>query len=180
MPLDRYIVQSILQPLRMDDTGFYVKEQRQERLSEGQINPQTGKKLPMIDVTKPPQLLSGGGMVGSTMDYARFAQMMLNGGQLDGIRVIGRKTVELMTSDQLGGIPGMPVTGYTMGLGFGVRIQNGLAPRHGTAGEYYWSGLAGTHFWIDPKEHLIGIIMVQDMVLGPPNYYRELIRPLSL
>ena len=179
MTLDRYVEEKICGPLRMTDTGFYVKPENMSRLAEGQVDPKTGKKIPMIDVTKPPKLLSGGGgMVGSILDYARFSQMLLNGGALGKTRLVGRKTVELMTADHLGNIPGMPAPGYGMGLGFGVRLQDGIVPRHGTAGLYYWNGLAGTHFWVDPKEKLIGIIMVQDMILGPPNYYRDVVRPL--
>jgi CubicO group peptidase (beta-lactamase class C family) len=182
MPLDRFIEARILRPLRMESTGFYVKHDKLNRLVEGMKDPKTGKAQPLIDVTKPPKILSGGGgMVASTMDYARFAQMLLNRSRLDGVRIVTRKTVEYMTADHLGATisPGaLTGSGYSFGLGFGIRMQNGISPRIGTSGDYYWSGLAGTYFWIDPKEELIAILMIQDLVRGPSFYYFPIMRSL--
>jgi CubicO group peptidase (beta-lactamase class C family) len=90
--------------------------------------------------------------------------MMLNGGELDGVRLLGRKTVELMTSDHLLDMKGpsfLPGPGYGFGLGFAVRTEAGGPAAPGSVGEYYWGGLAGTHFWVDPKEKLIAVFMIQ-------------------
>ena len=113
------------------------------------------------------------------MDYARFLQMLLNNGQLDGKRLLGRKTVELMTADHLGPIQGAPdllPTGYGFGLGFAVRLQPGIATMPGSTGQYYWSGAAGTSFWVDPAERLFAVLMIQ--APGPREYYRVLFRDL--
>src|SRR4029078_7471972 len=96
----------------------------------------------------------GGGLLSTTMDYARFSQMLLGGGTLDGTRIIGRKTLELMASDHLGAhvkvdSPLMPA-GHGFGLGFAVRTARGMAPFPGSVGQFFWSGMAGTFFWIDP------------------------------
>ena len=102
----------------------------------------------------------GGGLVSSASDYMRFAQMMLNGGELNGVRILGPKTVSMMSRDHLDGAPGMrPGTGF--GLGFGVVLDAGATGEAGSDGEYNWGGAAGTRFWIDPEERLIGLFMVQ-------------------
>ncbi|MFL5440688.1 MAG: serine hydrolase domain-containing protein, partial [Myxococcales bacterium] len=126
------------------------------------------------------------GLFSTADDLARFAQMMLNGGQLDGTRVLSRTTVALMTSDHLGKIkengitPGellLGVKGFTFGLGFAVRQEDGLAATPGRAGEFMWAGAAGTYFWVDPKEQLVGLLMTQ--APGPSRpYYRKLYKQL--
>lgn len=106
----------------------------------------------------------GGGLVSTTRDYLRFAQMMLNGGELDGVRLLSPKTVELMTMNHLGDIPmGFNRTGAGFGLGFGLVLNPGDVGEVSSAGEYNWGGAAGTRFWIDPQENLIGIFMVQSI-----------------
>jgi CubicO group peptidase (beta-lactamase class C family) len=123
----------------------------------------------------PPVLLSGGGGLVSTMaDYLRFCQMLLNGGALDGVRLLGRKTVELMTANHLppalvpiGLKPNLDY-GYGFGLGVRVLVDLSATAMTGSVGNYGWGGAAGTHFWIDPKEELIGIYMMQFM---PGNFY---------
>jgi len=168
LPLDRFVEERITQPLKMADTGFYVKPEKHNRIAQGQKDPKTGKVYPLNDVTKPPKLLSGGGgMVATTMDYARFLQMLLGGGQLDGTQLLNRKIIEYMTADHLGSVvkPGpiyLPGTGYGFGLGFAVRLQNGVSAWPGTAGDYYWDGVAGTTFWVDPKEELFAVFMIQE------------------
>ena len=133
----------------------------------------------MIDVTKPPKLLGGGGgMVATTMDYARFAQMLSKGGYLDGVRILGPKTVAYMTSDHLGTIPGYPLQGISYGLGFGVRMTPGIAPSAGSVNDYGWMGLAGSVFWVDPKDDMFVVFMINDMIIGPGMYYASLIRDL--
>ena len=107
----------------------------------------------------------GGGLVSTTMDYARFCQMLLNGGALDGMRIIGRKTLQLMASDHLGPhvkIQGDLVpAGHSFGLGFAVRTEQGIASFAGSVGQFFWSGMGGTFFWIDPVEDLFAVFMSQ-------------------
>ena len=104
----------------------------------------------------------GGGLAGTAADYLRFAQMLLNGGELEGVRILGRKTIELMTVDHLGDVPTSWLSpGWGFGLGFTVRKQAGLDGMSGSVGEFYWFGVAGTSFWVDPVEELIGVFMIQ-------------------
>jgi CubicO group peptidase (beta-lactamase class C family) len=115
------------------------------------------------DFTKKPAFFSGGGgMVSTVGDYFRFAQMLLNGGELEGVRILGHKTVEWMTQDHLGKLTGPPVfPGYGFGLGFGVRREVSPPGTPGSVGQYQWPGASGTAFWVDPREELIGIFMTQ-------------------
>ena len=129
---------------------------------------------------KPVMESGGGGLVSTTMDYARFCQMLLNGGVLDGNRLIGRKTLELMASDHLGpnvkvDSPLMPA-GHGFGLGFAVRTARGIAPFPGSPGQFFWSGMAGTFFWIDPAEDMFAVFMMQGP--GQRQYTRTLVRNL--
>jgi len=175
-------------PLKMNDTAFYLLPGQEARLAEPfDKDPISGAPNKLIDVSKPPANDSGGaGSVSTARDYLRFEQMMLNGGELDGVRVLSRSTVKWMTSDHLGArIPlaanpgGMVLgaSGYTFGLGFAVRPGDGLAAVPGSAGDYNWGGYAGTGFWIDPKEQLVAVFMVQQ--LGTLRlYHRTLIRQL--
>jgi CubicO group peptidase (beta-lactamase class C family) len=164
--LDVALEERIFQPLGMNNSGFYVKKDKLNRVAE----PFKGEKQPpLLDVTKPPKFLSGGGGgVSTTGDYARFAQMLLNGGQLQGKRLLSRKTVAYMASDHIGPIATqpdlwyLPGPGYGFGLGFGVRLENGRAAQPGSVGEFYWGGYAGTKFWIDPEEDLITVLMIQN------------------
>ena len=106
----------------------------------------------------------GGGLVSTARDYLRFSQMMLNGGELDGVRILSPKTVELITTNHLGDIQmGFGRSGVGFGLGFAVALDQGDIGEIGSAGEYNWGGAAGTSFWIDPEENLIGIFMVQSI-----------------
>jgi len=117
--------------------------------------------------------------VSTASDYARFLQMLLNHGTLDGIRLLGRKTIELMTADHLGSITGAPdllLPGYGFGLGFAVRLQVGIAHVPGSVGQYFWGGLAGTTFWVDPAEQLFAIMLIQ--APGQRDYYRTLFRDM--
>ena len=119
----------------------------------------------------------GAGAVSTAMDYLRFGQMLLNGGELDGERVLSRSTIKLMTSDHLGtrvAAPFQPgelllgTPGYTFGLGFAVRQGDGVAGVPGSAGEFMWAGYAGTFFWVDPQEELVGVYMTQAPVQHAP------------
>jgi CubicO group peptidase (beta-lactamase class C family) len=177
--LDRYFEERIFKPLNMKDSGFWVKPEKLDRVAQPPKDPKTGEPQNFInDVTKPPKLLEGGGgLTSTTMDYARFAQMLLNGGELDGVRILGPKTVAYMTSDHLGPLPGFwPGGGF--GLGFGVRVAPGIFSAAGSPGDFYWMGYAGTFFFVDPKEDMFVVFMINDMIVGPTLYYSSLIRDL--
>lgn len=179
--LGSFLRQRILEPLGMVDAGFWVPEPQQGRIAEAfRRDPDTGTEVNLLDVRRQASFESGGGgMVATAMDYARFMQMLLGGGRLDSVRLLGRKTLEFMTSDHLGDIPSMPdlvPPGHGFGLGFAVRKQTGLAPFPGSVGSFYWSGAAGTSFWVDPAERLTAVLMIQAPVQR--QYYRQLFRDL--
>jgi CubicO group peptidase (beta-lactamase class C family) len=170
--LGHFFEARLFAPLQMTDTGFYVPAAHLGRLAEPFLtDPATGRPISPLDVTRPPTYEAGGqGAVSTAGDYARFCQMLLNGGQLNGVRLLSRTTVSLMTADHLGSalaateVPGhnlLRTPGYTFGLGFAVRREAGMAGVPGSAGEYTWGGAFGTYFWIDPQEALIGIMMTQ-------------------
>ena len=178
--LDVALEERVFQPLGMKDSGFYVKQDKWNRVAE----PFKGEKEPpLLDVTAPPKFLSGGaGGISTAGDYARFAQMLLNGGQLDGKRILSRKTIEYMTSDHIGSIANLPDLwylpgpGYGFGLGFGVRLENGRSSQPGSVGDFYWGGYAGTKFWVDPKEDLIAVLMIQNPLQS--GYFGDLFRTM--
>ena len=176
-PLAAVLEERLFQPLKMRDTAFWVPKDRQGRVAEAlAADPDTGRVVRLLDVTAPPKYEAGGqGAVATALDYARFSQAMLNRGQLDGVRVLSRKSVELMSTDQLGGLRFRPGQGF--GLGFAVRTGGG-AGELGSVGEHYWSGFGGTYFWIDPKEEMIAVWMAQGP--GQREYYRRLFKSLVL
>jgi CubicO group peptidase (beta-lactamase class C family) len=157
----------IFDPLGMDDTGFWVADETDRpRLAEAKADDMKIGPLDMFDPTQERAFESGGGGLLSTIhDYSRFAQMLLNGGSLDGVRILSPATVEYMTADHLGSIGGgkyyLPGPGYGFGLGFGVRLQEGVASTVGNAGEYYWGGAAGTYVVWDPQEDMFILYMMQ-------------------
>ena len=159
----------ILDPLGMKDTSFYVTDKsKQDRIVEPFPNDRSiGIDADFNDPRVAQKWESGGGgMVGTTMDYARFAQMLLNGGTLSGKRILGPKTVAFMTADHLSAsiAPGplyLPGPGFGFGLGFAVRKDAGVSPLAGSVGEYNWGGAGGTFFWIDPKEDMLVVFMMQ-------------------
>ncbi len=185
-----FLDERLFKPLGMNDTAFWVPIDKLGRLAEAlPVDASTGKPIKLYDVTAVPNNDSGGaGGVSTASDYLRFAQMMANGGQFDGKRFLSRTTVELMTSDHLGAriqalspmTPGeilLSTPGYTFGLGFAVRQAAGVAGVSGSAGEFMWGGYAGTYFWIDPKEQLVGVYMTQ--APSPIRaYYRKLFKQL--
>ncbi len=183
-PLGDFLRERILGPLGMSGTGFSVPEKHWSRIAQPAPDPATGKPQAVLDVKRPRRFESGGGgLVSTAGDYLRFAQMLLNGGELDGVRLLSPRTVAWMTADHLGpgvarGVDYLPGPGYGFGLGFGVREAAGLSPLHGSAGDYFWGGAAGTYFWIDPREQLIGILMVQAPSLR--LHYRRLVKNLVL
>ena len=170
MDFDRFVEERITGPLRMKDTGFWVKPMALARVAMADGPPNSA------DAGQKPAIFSGGGGLFSTAgDYARFAQMLLNGGELEGVRLLAPKTVALMTSDQLpaatarhtpvalslGTIGPVPEMGTSFGLGFAVRVDAGRNPMPGSAGDFSWVGITGTYFWVDPKEKLVAVLMVQ-------------------
>ena len=186
--LGDFMSERLFKPLKINDTAFWVTEAKMARLAEAfDKDPLTGTPIKLIDVSKPPANDSAGaGGLSTAGDYLRFAQMLANGGVLDGQRVLSRTTVRLMTSDHLGSrIQIAPTTGggvlaastYTFGLGFAVRPSDGIAPAPGSAGDFNWGGYAGTTFWVDPKEQLAAVFMVQSG--GALRvYHRSLFRQL--
>ena len=178
--LGAFFSERIFRPLAMKDSGFFVPRAQLGRVAQAlPIDPATGEKISLIDVTAQPRYESGGGGgVSTTDDYVRFAQMLLDGGHLGPARILSRTTVAFMASDHLGPISGtLRRPGYTFGLGFQVRKDVGLDGQSGSIGEYGWAGAGGTYFWIDPKEQLIAILMTQ--APGPSRtYYRQLFKEL--
>lgn len=183
MKFSEFLEQRLFAPLGMTDTSFTVPVEKQPRLAQlyapkgtpGSVNawltPNASNELEVANDYANQGFMpgatfesGGGGLVGSTSDYLRFAQMMLNGGELDGVRILGSKTVELMSRNHLGDIPmGFGGAGAGFGLDFGVLLDPGVAGEPGSEGEYNWGGAAGTKFWIDPKEGVIGLFMVQSL-----------------
>jgi CubicO group peptidase (beta-lactamase class C family) len=159
---DEFLQSRIFHPLRMVDTGFYVPQHKLARLVEA-----PEPRDPQFDVTRPRNLLSGGGgLVSTAPDYLRFCQMLLNGGELDGVRILKRETVAMMTTDALP--PGIrfvhligPKQGTSWGLGFSIRTGAAASSIPGSVGSYSWSGLWGTYFWVDPALNMIVLQMIQ-------------------
>ncbi|MFM7002094.1 MAG: serine hydrolase domain-containing protein [Limnohabitans sp.] len=186
--LNDFMQERLFKPLKMTDTGFSVPASKLPMLAEAfSKDPATGVTNKLIDVSKTPGNDSGGaGGVSTAGDYLRYCQAMLNGGQLDGARVLSRTTVNLMASDHLGSAinttvnPGLLLLGtpgYTFGLGFLVRQSDGIAGVHGTTGEFMWAGYAGTFFWAEPKEQICAVYMTQ--APSPLRaYYRRFMKDL--
>ena len=174
--LGRFLDERVFVPLKMPDTAFVVPAAKLNRLAQPlAVEPSTGQPIKLVDVTVAPKNEAGGaGTAGTTMDYARFAQMLLNGGQLEGTRLLSPTTVAFMTADHLGDMKvvrrGSVGTGYGFGLGFAVRTTEGIAGVPGSVGEYRWGGAAGTAFWVDPKDEMISVLMTQGAP-GPARGY---------
>jgi CubicO group peptidase (beta-lactamase class C family) len=180
-PLGEVLAERVYRPLKMTDTTFLVPADKRARIAQGlPTHPDTGAEYKLADPSVPRKFDCGGGCAVSTAgDYARFAQMLVNRGALDGARVLGPKTVELMTADHLAGIAHGPAyyagPGYTWGLGLAVREHNGGAPMAGSAGDFFWPGAFATYWWADPREQMIVVFMTQSP-LG--RHYQQLIRAL--
>ncbi len=187
--LGAFFAERITGPLGMADTGFAATGERAQRVAEAQIDPATGKRPPMRNVTAPGRFESGGGgAVSTASDYLRFCQMLLNGGELDGVRLLAPKTIAHMTSDHLppgvayggiarfGALAPTPEFGLGFGLGFAVRKEQGRCPVPGSVGDYFWHGVTGTTFWTDPAEQLIAVFLLQS--LERRLRYRNLTRQL--
>lgn len=169
-PLDQLLREMLFEPLGMKDTAFWVPPDRVARLADAfDSDPMKAGLARAYRILENPAGRSyfkgGAGLVGTSEDYFRFAQMVLNGGEFQGKRYLGRKTVEFMLSDHIVGLGGSTVAttgpGYGFGLGFGVRLHEGVAWVPGSRGDAMWAGVWGTSFWIDPREQLLGILMAQ-------------------
>ena len=192
--LNRFFAERIFAPLGLQDTGFLLTEQHRARLALPNNDPANGVAAAKYryDPARAPSWFSGGGGLFSTAgDYARFCQMLLNGGELDGIRLLSHKSVELMTSEhlppdvefgtftpELGISAPLPEYGQGYGLGVGVRKESGRSPVPGSVGDFYWGGVLGTYFWVDPKEQLIAVLMLQETDMKKRALYRPLVRNL--
>ena len=181
MKFGEFLQQRIFAPLDMKDTAFKVNEVNKDRLTQlykpegvtatNYFSPSTGDGLEVADAFVSASYLyggkfesGGGGLVATARDYLRFSQMMLNGGELDGVRILSPKTVDLMTTNHIGDLGlGYGSNGIGFGLDFGVVLNPGDVGEVGSVGEYSWGGAAGTRFWIDPQEQLIGLFMVQSI-----------------
>jgi CubicO group peptidase (beta-lactamase class C family) len=166
--LGQFLDERLFQPLQMIDSGFVLRPDQIDRFAKVlPVDPETGAAQANADFTRPHKFDCGGGcMVSTAADYLRFAQMLLNGGKLDDVRILGRKAVELMAADQLG--PEVDIdrlralanrNGYGFGLGVAVRRGPGVAGTMGSAGDFSWGGANGTYFWVDPREDLAVVFM---------------------
>jgi CubicO group peptidase (beta-lactamase class C family) len=191
--LNRYIVERIATPLGMSDTAFLLTDAQVARLA--QYQPSANSASPVVvgyNPAKPPKWFSGGGGLLSTAeDYARFCQMLLNGGELDGVRLLSRKTVAWMTSNhlppeigygaftmELGLTAPLPQLGQGYGLGVGVREEMGRGTVPGSVGDFFWGGATGPYFWADPEEKLVAVLMLQEANMQRRTHYRSLMRNL--
>jgi CubicO group peptidase (beta-lactamase class C family) len=185
-PLGQYLEAQVFKPLGMKDTAFAVPPEKAKRYAKAFANdPDTGKPQSVLDLTKPLKLECGGGCAASTAgDYLRFAQMLLDGGKLEGKRILSRKTVEYMLSNQLAPntvnlIANADPTSADMGFGLGVAVRTtpGVVRKVGSVGEFSWNGAYGTSWWADPKEGLAVVFMAQTP--GPIRWhYRYVINAL--
>jgi len=179
MTLDKFFEERIYQPLGMNDSGFRVTEEDVGRLVY--LNP----RWPLyIDVTDPNRKLLNGsyGTVSTAMDFARFAQMLLNEGELDGKHLLKTETVDYITSDLIGPLGNrddtayVPEKGYGVGFDFYVRVDTANVDFPANVGEFCKGGAAGTMYWVDPEEDLVAVLMMSTPTLG--KHYRELIQSM--
>jgi CubicO group peptidase (beta-lactamase class C family) len=192
MPYDEYLRTAIFEPLGMTDTDFWVPADKVDRFAAN-YGRNSRKQLVLMDdpttsayLRKPRLLNGGGGLVGTTADYVRFAAMLANGGELDGRRVLSRKTVELLATNHLQGDADMADLALPMGYGevgfagngFGLTVAVSKGPRAtgvvGSAGEFMWGGAASTAFWVDPAEQLAVVFMTQLMPSGTFDFRNQL------
>ena len=194
MSLERYFADHITGPLGMADTRFGMVPDEAHRLAEPQRDALPGHVPAVVpyDPARPTRWYSGGGGLLSTApDYTLFAQMLLNEGEAGGVRLLARKTVQLMLQNHLpstlaygpqtadlGIAAPLPHLGQGYGLGLGVRLENGLAPVPGSTGDFYWGGALGPYFWVDPAEKMSVIFMLQELNVHVRTRYRSLLRAL--
>ena len=194
MSLDRFFAEHVTGPLAMDHTGFGIAPDDLALLAEPQREAPTGGKPGVVpyDAARPAKWFSGGGgLLSTAADYARFGQLLLNEGELDGTRLLSRKSVQLMIHNHLpagldygprtadlGVAAPLPALGLGYGLGVGVRVAAGLSPVPGSPGDFYWGGALGPYFWVDPAERLVAVLMLQELNVQRRTRYRALLRAL--
>ena len=187
---DKYLEQNVFRPLGMKDTGFFVPTEKADRLAASYFR-RRDKTLKLMDdpqtslyLEEPAMFAGGSGLVGTTADYLRFAEMLRRGGELDGVRILGPRTIDLMRQNHLTGgkdlsemaigiLAETPYDGIGFGLGFAMTLDNVKAGTIG-AGDYYWGGAASTIFWIDPVEDLVAIFMTQLVPSATFNFRGQL------
>jgi CubicO group peptidase (beta-lactamase class C family) len=191
-PLDRYIDRHISQPLNLRSFAFHAAPEYSLAIDPAEPGGEAAKQAAAVRARAPRFLSGGGGMYATPGDYMRFAQTLLNGGELDGVRILSPKTVALMSSNHLGPCtmypPNMrsllsiiaptPEMGQGFGLGFAVRVAPGRNPLPGSIGDFYWAGISGVYFWIDPQERLIVVLMTAQGKADIRIRYRQLTRQL--
>ena len=194
MGLDRFFEERITRPLGMTDTGFRIAPDQRHRLAEPRQHA-GGRDSPPVVPFDPARTVhwfsAGGGLLSTAADYARFAQLLLDEGELDGVRLLARKTVNLMLqnhlpaglqygphTEELGISAPLPQLGQGYGLGTGVRMHAGLSPVPGSVGDWYWGGALGPYFWVDPAERLVVVFMLQELDVKVRTRYRSVMRSL--
>lgn len=184
--LGTFLHDNIFEPLGMVDTGFVVPPEHHHRIAEPfSKDPEGGMAIKLIDIRKPAALESaGGGLASTAADYARFLQCLQGGGAWGGVRLLASNTVRFMTADHLGNIGvhragrsgELLAPGHGFGLGFAVRLEEGIGSNPGSRGTYFWGGIAGTTFFVDPVKDFFAILMTQ--APNQRDYYRPLFRNL--
>jgi CubicO group peptidase (beta-lactamase class C family) len=189
-PFDKYLQETILDPLDMKDTAFYVAPKKTDRFAAN-YGREADKTLKLLDdpaasayLKEPTFFSGGGGLTGTTADYLHFCEMLRRGGELDGARILGPRTIEMMHQNHLAGgkdLVQLTIGGFSEtaseGVGFGLGFATTLGSvASGSMGgnDYYWGGAASTIFWIDPKEDLVVIFMTQLMPSGTFNFRGQL------
>jgi CubicO group peptidase (beta-lactamase class C family) len=190
--LDQYVERHIARPLGLKSFSFRVGPEYTLALGPDDPTGEAGKKVAAGRAKAPAFLSGGGGMYSTGPDYLRFAQMLLNGGELDGVSVLSRKSVALMSSNHLPPCtvfpPNMrsllsiiaptPEMGQGFGLGFAVRVAPGRNPLPGSVGDFYWAGITGVYFWVDPQERMVAVLMTAQGRADIRIRYRQLTRQL--
>ena len=183
MPLDKFFAERVFKPLAMPDTAFFVPADKLDRLTvnygkkEGRLTPIDGGQTSQF-ATRPALFSGGGGLVSTADDYLRFAQMILNRGELDGVRILKPETVDLMTRNHLADdlvpikLGPLPLANMGFGLDFAVRVKTGEGEPAGSLGEYGWGGAASTQFFVAPRANLICVGMTQFMP-ATPLYFQD-------
>ena len=195
MPFDRFLEERVTKPLGMPDTAFYLTASQVPRVVEPQVDSVTGKRPDFGEAQnftkeKVKFFSGGGGLLSTASDYVRFCQMLVNGGELNGVRLLSPKTLAVMASDQIPqgasrvgmlaatqDLAPLPELGQSFGLGFAVRTDVGHTAVSGSVGDAFWAGAAGTYFWIDPQEKLYAVMMLQ-MPFVAAGHYRRAMREM--
>jgi CubicO group peptidase (beta-lactamase class C family) len=177
----RVLQEALFEPLGMQETDFQLPAERRDRVAEPLPQP-AGRRPRFFDPCVPRRAQrGGGGLVSTAHDYVRLLRMLLANGSLDGTRILSPATVAYMTADHLGhsirkGSYYPPGPGYGFGLGFAVRLVEGEAPFPGSRGDFFWSGVGGTYFWVDPARDLFALLMLQSSSPEQRRHYRALLR----